>query len=154
MMTNKPETVLCRAPTFSLLLVSHAGISFFFFFCVCVCVCVCACVCVCVHVCVRVCVHVCVRVCVCVRACVHALYRAPTFSLFLVSHDGISSCMHGCTCVCLCSERSQLSNGTYYRTHGYTVISGRYAEICGIFPRCLLGLKRFSPPAHFVSRSR
>ena len=44
------------------------------------------------------------------------------------------------------SERSQLLNGTYYQTHGYMVIFGRYAEICGIFPRCLLGLKRFFSP--------
>ena len=46
MTANKPETVLYRAPTFSLLLVSHGGL---------VCVCVCVCVCACVHACVCVC---------------------------------------------------------------------------------------------------
>ena len=30
-----------------------------------------------------------------------ALYRAPTFSLLLVSHGGISSYMHVCVCVCV-----------------------------------------------------
>ena len=31
------------------------------------------------------------------------------------------------------SVLSQLSNSTYYQTHGYKVIFGRYTEICGIF---------------------
>ena len=69
MTANNPETVLYRAPTFSLLLASHGRSAHMFsmcngtvMHCVCVCVCVCACVCVCV--CVR------ARVCACVRACV------------------------------------------------------------------------------------
>ena len=51
MTAKNPETAQYRAPTFSPLLASHAGICF----CVCVCVCVrvracvCVCVCVCVH---------------------------------------------------------------------------------------------------------
>ena len=52
--------------------------------------------------------------CVCVCVCIHerALYRAPTFSLLLVSHGGISSCVRtfvrSCVlcvlvvCVCMC----------------------------------------------------
>ena len=58
-------------------------------------------VCVCECVCVR--VSVCVYVCVCVCVCIHerALYRAPTFSLLLVSHGGISSCVRTFVCSCV-----------------------------------------------------
>ena len=52
MTANKPETALYRAPTFSLLLVSHGGLVLSLSVCVCVCVCVHVCLCVSVCVCV------------------------------------------------------------------------------------------------------